>query len=46
VSLDRAELLRALTVAIECLLREASEASDLAAKAAPELRKLTGNWDA
>ena len=43
-SLDRDELLRALTIAIECLLHEAGEARDLAAKAEPELRKLTANW--
>jgi hypothetical protein len=43
-SLDPDELLRALAVAIECLLREASEARNLDAKAEPELRKLTASW--
>jgi hypothetical protein len=43
-SVDRTELLRALEHAIECLLQEASEAPDLAAKAEPELRKLTATW--
>src|SRR5204863_2399221 len=43
-SLDRAELLRALEHAIACLLNEASAAPDLAAKAEPELRKLTAPW--
>jgi hypothetical protein len=45
-SLDRAELLRALEHAIDCLLQEATEAPDLAAKAEPELRKLTKTWPA
>jgi hypothetical protein len=43
-SLAPDELLRALAVAIECLLHEAIEAEDLAAQAEPELRKLTANW--
>jgi hypothetical protein len=45
-SLERGELLRALTVTIEGLLREADEAQDLAAKLEPRLRELTGEWQA
>lgn len=44
-SLERDELLRALTVAIEGLLREAHDIQDLAAKVEPQLRRLTAEWD-
>jgi hypothetical protein len=40
-SLDRDELLRALGVAVDGLLREADEARELAAKVEPQLRVLT-----
>jgi len=40
-SLDRDELLRALGVAVECLLRESSGARELAARVEHELRALT-----
>ena len=39
-SLNRAELMRALDVGIECLLSESDEVQALAEKVAPELRKL------
>lgn len=44
-SLERGELLRALGCAIEGLLREASEASELAAQVEPQLRVLAAAWD-
>ena len=44
-SLERAELLRALAAAIGGLLAEAEEVQELAAKVAPELHKLTADWD-
>lgn len=44
-SLARAELLRALGVALAGLLAEAQEVQELAAKVTPELRKLTEDWD-
>jgi len=40
-SLERAELLRALSSTIEGLLREAEEVQELAAKVEPQLRELT-----
>jgi hypothetical protein len=45
ISLDRAELLRALGLTIEGLLREADEAQELAVKVEPQLRKLMVEWD-
>lgn len=44
-SLERDELLRALGLAIEGLLREADEAQELAVKVEPQLRKLMVEWD-
>ena len=44
-SLDRDELLRALTAAIAALLREADEVRELANRVTPELRALTAAWD-
>jgi hypothetical protein len=40
VSLERAELLRALAVAIEGLLRESAEVKDIAERVEPQLRQL------
>ncbi len=42
-SLDRAELVRALRSAIDCLLREATEVSEMAAKVEDSLRGLTAS---
>lgn len=44
-SLARDELLRALKVAIDGLLREAVGVQDLAAKVEPQLRQLTRQWN-
>jgi hypothetical protein len=44
-SLERDELLRALGIAIEGLLRETDEVQELAAKVEPQLRQLTVAWD-
>lgn len=44
-SLDRGELIRALSVAIEALLSETGEIQTLAAKVEPHLRELTRAWD-
>lgn len=44
-SLERDELLRALGLTIEGLLREAEEAQELAVKVEPQLRKLMVEWD-
>jgi hypothetical protein len=44
-SLERAELMRALGQAIEGLLREGSEAHELAAQVEPQLRQLMVDWD-
>ena len=44
-SLDRYELLRALKVAIDGLLRESVEIQDLAAKVEPQLQQLTREWN-
>jgi len=44
-SLEAGELLRALAVAVSCLLKEAGAARELARKVDHELRKLTGAWD-
>ncbi len=44
-SLDRAELMRALDVGIECLLSESGEVQELADQVAPELRKLVTATD-
>jgi hypothetical protein len=44
-SLERDELLRALGLTIEGLLREAEEVQDLAVKVEPQLRKLMVEWD-
>lgn len=44
-SLEPEELLRALGVAVEGLLREAEEVRDLAAKVEPGLRELTVPWE-
>lgn len=44
-SLDHDELLRALAVAVDGLLREAGEARGLATSVGPELRALTASWD-
>jgi len=44
-SLEHDELLRALSSAIKCLLREVDEVQELAAKVEPQLRMLTTNWD-
>lgn len=44
-SLERDELLRALGLTIEGLLREADEAQELAVKVEPQLRKLMVEWD-
>jgi hypothetical protein len=43
-SLDRDELLRALTAAVEGLLREAAHLPALTVKVGPELRKLLARW--
>ncbi len=43
-SLERDELLRALGVVIDGLLREAGEVQELAAKVEPQLRELTVVW--
>lgn len=45
-SLGRGELLRALTVAINALLRETEQVRDVAARVEPRLRELTTNWNA
>jgi hypothetical protein len=45
-SLERAELLRALTCAIQGLLNEANEVKELAAQVEPQLRQLTAAWEA
>ena len=44
-SLERDELIRALGLTIEGLLREAEEAQELAVKVEPQLRKLMVEWD-
>lgn len=44
-SLDREELLRALGVAVDGLLREAGQAGELATRVEPQLRALTATWD-
>lgn len=44
-SLHRDELLRALKVAIDGLLRESVEVQDLAGKVEPQLRQLTREWN-
>lgn len=44
-SLERDELLRALSLVIDGLLSEGDEVCELAAKAEPQLRKLTVPWD-
>jgi hypothetical protein len=44
-SLERDELLRALGLTIEGLLREAEEVQELAVKVEPQLRKLMVEWD-
>jgi hypothetical protein len=44
-SLERDDLLRALRVAIEGLLREADEVRDLAIKVEPQLRDLMSDWN-
>jgi hypothetical protein len=44
-SLERDELLRALGVAIDGLLRESVEVQELAAKVEPQLRHLTLEWN-
>jgi hypothetical protein len=44
-SLERDELLRALSSAIEGLLHEVAEVQELAAKVEPQLRMLTIAWD-
>jgi hypothetical protein len=44
-SLDRTELLRALTSAIRALLAHSDEARDLAAQVEPQLRELRVAWD-
>ena len=43
-SLDRDELLRALSVAIAALLRETEPVQDVAAQVEPQLRELTAPW--
>ena len=40
-SLERDELLRALALAVDGLLREAVDVADVAAKVEPQLRELT-----
>jgi hypothetical protein len=45
-SLEHDELLRALKVAINGLLRESVEVQELATKVAPQLRQLTLEWNA
>jgi hypothetical protein len=40
-SLQRGELLRALALAVDGLLREAVDVADVAAKVEPQLRELT-----
>ena len=44
-SLERDELLGALSSTIEGLLREVDEVQELAAKVEPQLRELTAAWD-
>ena len=44
-SLERGDLLRALKVAIDGLLRESVEVQDLAEKVEPQLRQLTLEWN-
>jgi hypothetical protein len=44
-SLERDELLRALSATIEGLLRETEEVRELALKVEPQLRMLTTTWD-
>jgi hypothetical protein len=44
-SLERDELMRALSSAIEGLLREADEVRELATKVEPQLRMLTVAWE-
>jgi hypothetical protein len=44
-SLERDELLRALTYTIEGLFREAEEVQEIANKIEPQLRELTATWD-
>ena len=44
-SLERDELLRALSCVIHGLLREVDEVQELAAKVEPQLRELTTTWD-
>lgn len=44
-SLERDELLRALTLAIEGLLNQADEARELAEQVEPQLRQLTTAWN-
>lgn len=44
-SLERDELLRALSYAIKGLLREADEVKELAAKVEPQLQMLTAAWN-
>jgi hypothetical protein len=44
-SLDAAELLRALGVAIAGLRREADQVRELAGRVEPRLRELTGAWE-
>jgi hypothetical protein len=44
-SLDRGELLRALSCSIAGLLREAGEVQELADKVEAQLRKLSDSWD-
>ena len=44
-SLDREELLRALKCAIEGLLSESEQVSELASRVEPHLRHLAANWD-
>lgn len=43
-SLDREELARALSVAIEALLRETEPVQDVATRVEPQLRELTSDW--
>ena len=44
-SLERDELLRALGLVINALLREAEEVRDLANKVEPQLQELTAAWN-
>jgi hypothetical protein len=44
-ALSRGELLRALSEAIDGLLREAEEVKEVAAKVEPQLRQLLEAWD-